>query len=61
MLRFFPWRMIARRAAPAYGVSEPALWLARLRQFSQPSEVQEPIELLRARHFTARWLVAGRR
>ena len=58
MLRFFPWRMIVRRAARAYGVSDPALWLARIRQFSQPSEVQEPIELLRAGlHFHARGLI----
>lgn len=34
------------------------MWLARLRQFSQPSEVQEPIELLRAGiHFHARGLI----
>ena len=58
MLRFFPWRMIVRRAARAYGVSDPALWLARLRQFFQTSEVQEPIELLRAGlHFHARGLI----
>ena len=46
--------MIVRRAASAYGVSDPELCLARLRQFSQPSEVQEPIELLQAGlHFHA--------
>lgn len=34
------------------------MWLARIRQFSQPSEVQEPIELIRAGiHFHARGLV----
>jgi hypothetical protein len=48
MLRFLPWKYIVRRAARAYGVLDPALWLARIRQFAQPSEVQEPIELLRA-------------
>jgi hypothetical protein len=50
--------MIVRRAARAYGIADPALWLARIRQFSQPSEVQEPIELLRAGlHFHARGLI----
>ena len=37
-----------QRAARAYGMMDPALWLARIRNFAQPSEVQEPIELLRA-------------
>lgn len=48
MLRFLPWKYIVQRAARAYGFADPALWLARVRQFSQPSDVQEPIELLRA-------------
>jgi hypothetical protein len=48
MLRFLPWKFIVQRAARAYGIMDPALWLARLRNFAQPSEVQEPIELLRA-------------
>jgi hypothetical protein len=48
MLRFLPWKYIVQRAARAYGMLDPTLWLARLRNFAQPSEVQEPIELLRA-------------
>lgn len=48
MLRFLPWRFIVQRAARAYGFTDPATWLARLRNFAQPSEVAEPIELLRA-------------
>jgi len=48
MLRFLPWKFIVQRAARAYGFVDPALWLARIRQFAQPSEVQEPIELVRA-------------
>jgi hypothetical protein len=48
MLRFLPWKFIVRRAARAYGFADPALWLARIRSFAQPSDVQEPIELLRA-------------
>lgn len=58
MFRFLPWKMIVRKAARAYGIADPSLWLARIRQFSQPSEVQEPIELLRAGiHFHARGLI----
>jgi len=48
MLRFLPWRFIIRFAARRYGVMDPISWLARLRAFARPSEVQEPIELLRA-------------
>ena len=48
MLRLLPWKFIVQRAARAYGMLDPTLWLARLRNFAQPSEVQEPIELLRA-------------
>ena len=48
MFRFLPWKYIVKRAARAYGLGDPALWLARIRSFAQPSEVAEPIELLRA-------------
>src|SRR6185295_19311334 len=48
MLQYLPWKFIVRRAARAYGFADPALWLARIRNFAQPSEVQEPIELVRA-------------
>jgi len=48
MLRFLPWRYVLRLAARRYGFIDPLSWLARLRAFAQPSEVQEPIELLRA-------------
>src|SRR5688572_31221120 len=48
MYRFLPWKIIVQRAARAYGFADPALWLARIRKFAQPSEVQEPIELVRA-------------
>src|SRR6056297_464853 len=47
-MHWIPWRFITKRAARAYGVIDPVTFLARLRRFSQPSEVQEPIELLRA-------------
>jgi hypothetical protein len=39
---------VLRLAARRYGFIDPLSWLARLRAFAQPSEVQEPIELLRA-------------
>jgi hypothetical protein len=48
MLRFLPWRFVIRRAAKRYGFMDPVSWLARLRAFAQRSEVQEPLELLRA-------------
>lgn len=46
--RWIPWKFIIKRAARAYGIIDPLTFLARIRQFSQPSEVQEPIELVRA-------------
>jgi hypothetical protein len=48
MIRFLPWKLIAKRAARAYGLVDPAIWLSRIRSFAQPSEIGEPIELLRA-------------
>ena len=47
-LKWFPWRFVVRRVAKAHGFLDPIALLARLRRFSQPSEVHEPIELLRA-------------
>ncbi len=46
--RWIPWKFLIKRAARAYGIIDPLTFLARLRQFAQPSEVQEPIELVRA-------------
>ncbi len=37
-----------KRAASRYGIIDPISLAARVRRFAQPSEVQEPIELLRA-------------
>ncbi len=47
-VRWLPWRWIVRRAARAYGMIDPLMVAARMRRFSQPSEIAEPIELLRA-------------
>lgn len=46
--RIFPWKYFLRLAARRYDFLDPISFLARLRSFAQPSEVQEPIELLRA-------------
>ena len=47
-----------KRAARHYGVMDPAMLMARMRRFAQPSEVAEPLELLRAGFvFHARGLV----
>ena len=47
-LKWFPWRFIVRRVAKAHGFLDPIALLTRLRRFAQPSEVHEPVELLRA-------------
>lgn len=41
-------RFLITRAARTYGFMDPVSLLSKLRRFSQPSEVGEPIELLRA-------------
>ncbi|HKL27498.1 MAG TPA: hypothetical protein VJ910_14840 [Desulfuromonadales bacterium] len=59
--RWLPWNYLIKFAARRYGVMDPLTLMARLRRFSQPSEVQEPIELLRAGIlFHARGLVNTR-
>lgn len=45
---WIPWKFLIKRAARSYGVIDPIGLLARLRRFAQPSEIQEPLELLRA-------------
>lgn len=47
-MKWLPWRFIIRRAAHSQGFLDPIELMARLRSFAQPSEVGEPIELLRA-------------
>ncbi len=49
MLRkWLPLNFILKRAASSYGFIDPVTLLAKLRRFGHPSEVQEPIELIRA-------------
>ncbi|KJS01342.1 MAG: hypothetical protein VR65_09330 [Desulfobulbaceae bacterium BRH_c16a] len=46
--RLLPWRFLLRLAAKRFDTVDPLSVAARIRSFAQPSEVQEPIELLRA-------------
>ncbi len=46
--KWLPMNYILKRAAKSYGFIDPIKVLARLRQFGHPSEVKEPIELIRA-------------
>jgi len=47
-VKWLPWRYILSRAARSQGFLDPIALMARLRSFAQPSEVGEPVELLRA-------------
>lgn len=59
--RLLPMKWIFRMAAKRYGIIDPLEVLGRIRSFSKPSEVKEPIELLRAGIlFQARGLVNTR-
>jgi hypothetical protein len=60
-LKWLPWRLVIRRIAHTHGFLDPVALLALLHRFSQPSEVAEPIELLRAGViFHARGLINAR-
>jgi hypothetical protein len=48
LMRLFPWKFLLRLAARRFDIIDPLLVAARIRSFAQPSEVQEPLELLRA-------------
>ncbi|WP_444904932.1 hypothetical protein ACJJIU_09355 [Microbulbifer sp. CnH-101-E] len=47
-MKWLPWRFFVRRFATAHGFLDPLTLMARLQRFAEPSEVSEPIELLRA-------------
>ncbi|WP_250460888.1 hypothetical protein [Microbulbifer litoralis] len=47
-MKWLPWRFFVRRFATAHGFLDPLSVMARLQRFAEPSEVAEPIELLRA-------------
>lgn len=60
-MKWLPWRFLISRVARARGFLDPMTVLARLHGFAQPSEVGEPIELLRAGVvFHARGLINSR-
>ncbi|MFO7766722.1 MAG: hypothetical protein R6V33_09860 [Pelovirga sp.] len=60
-LKWLPWRFFIRRIARSKGFLDPIALMARLHSFAQPSEVAEPIELLRAGVvFHARGLINSR-
>lgn len=60
-LKWLPWRYVVRYVAHKHGFIDPVALLARLHNFAQPSEVGEPIELLRAGVvFHARGLINSR-
>ena len=47
-LNWLPWKFIVRRLARSHGFLDPIALLSHVRRFAQPSEIVEPIELLRA-------------
>jgi len=60
-MKWLPWRFAIRYVARKQGFLDPIALLARLHSFAQPSEVGEPIELLRAGVvFHARGLINSR-
>ena len=60
-MKWLLWRFFIRRIARQKGFLDPIALLARLHSFAQPSEVGEPIELLRAGVvFHARGLINSR-
>ncbi|MBS3821041.1 MAG: hypothetical protein KGY81_04680, partial [Phycisphaerae bacterium] len=48
ILKWLPWKFIASRLARRHGFLDPIGLLAKLQSFAQPSEVDAPVELLRA-------------
>ncbi|SDK15220.1 hypothetical protein [Microbulbifer yueqingensis] len=47
-MKWLPWRFFVRKFATSHGFLDPLSVMAHLQRFAQPSEVAEPIELLRA-------------
>ncbi len=45
---WFPWKWIVKKLARRHGFLDPVSLLAQMQRFAQPSEVGEPVELLRA-------------
>ena len=47
-MKWLPWRFFVRKFATSHGFLDPLTLMARMQRFAEPSEVSEPIELLRA-------------
>ena len=61
MVKWFPWKWLVRRTVRSHGLIDPFTLLARLRKFAEPSEVDAPLELIRAwTVFQARGIVNTR-
>ncbi len=48
MLSWIPWKFISRVVSRRYQVLDPLTTIARIRNFAEPSEVHEPLEIVRA-------------
>lgn len=60
-MKWLPWRYLVKQLAHRHGFLDPVALLGKLHGFAQPSEVGEPIELLRAGVvFHARGLINSR-
>ena len=60
-LKWFPWKFLIRRTARQHGFLDPMTIWSYLQNFSQPSEVAGPIELIRdSAVFHARGLINSR-
>ncbi|MFA9479658.1 hypothetical protein ACERK3_15320 [Phycisphaerales bacterium AB-hyl4] len=60
-LKWLPWRFVVSRLARSRGFVDPIHLLSVVHRFSQPSEVTEPVELVRAGMiFHARGLINSR-
>jgi len=60
-MKWLPWRFVVKNVARRHGFLDPIALLSKLHGFAQPSEVGEPIELLRAGVvFHARGLINSR-
>lgn len=61
IFKWFPWKWLVGRAAKRFGLIDPFMIVARLKKFAEPSEVDAPIELIRAwTVFQARGIVNTR-
>jgi hypothetical protein len=48
MMNMLPWKWLVRRTTRKHNFIDPFTVLARIQKFSEPSEVEAPLELIRA-------------